>query len=61
LENGYKSPNESRAADGILREDEELSRLRGTLKSDEEVFKLTAWTTRKDYPTNVGISLPIRD
>jgi hypothetical protein len=28
---------------------------------DEEISKLTGWTTRKDYPTQVGISLPIRN
>jgi hypothetical protein len=58
---GYVSPNQSRPADGDLEEDEELARLRGTARMDEEVGKLTAWTTRKDYPTLVGISLPIRD
>jgi hypothetical protein len=35
--------------------------LHGTFKIDEEVYKLAAWTTRKDCPTHVGISLPIRD
>jgi hypothetical protein len=57
----YASPNESRPAEGILEEDEELSRTRGTFKNDEEVRKLTAWTTLRDYPTHVGISLSIRD
>jgi hypothetical protein len=40
---------------------EELAGLRGTAMMNEEVGKLIAWTTRKDYPTLVGISLPIRD
>jgi hypothetical protein len=31
------------------------------IKIDQEASKLTAWTTRKDYPTLVGISLPVRD
>jgi hypothetical protein len=58
---GYTSPNESRPADGELEEDPELSRLRGTSQVDEEVRRLTIWTTRKDYPTTVGIALPIQD
>jgi hypothetical protein len=58
---GYPSPHQSRPANGELEEDEELSRLHGTFKIDEEVSKPTARTTRKDYPTHVGISLPIRD
>jgi hypothetical protein len=57
----YVSPNQSRPADGELEEDEELARLRGTLKTDEEVGKITAWTTLKDYPTLIGICLPVRD
>jgi hypothetical protein len=60
---GYVSPNESRPADGQGDEeeapdDEELPRLRGIAKADEEMGKLVAWTTLKDYPTLVGISLP---
>jgi hypothetical protein len=35
--------------------------IRGTFKGDEEVHKLMAWTTRKDYPTLVGVSLPVKD
>jgi hypothetical protein len=58
---GYVSPNQSRPADGALEEDPELSRLRGTVQADEEVGSLTAWTTRKDYNTLVGIALPIQD
>jgi hypothetical protein len=58
---GYVSPYESRRADGELEEDAELSRIRGTAQADEEVGELTAWTTRKDYPTLVGIALPIQD
>jgi hypothetical protein len=58
---GYVSPNQSRPADGQLEEDAELSRLRGTSQADEEVGRLTAWTTRKDYNTLVGIALPIQD
>jgi hypothetical protein len=57
----YVSPNQVRHADGELQEDVELSRLRGTQQTDEEICKLIAWTTRKDYPTNVGISLPTRN
>jgi hypothetical protein len=57
----YVSANQAQSAGEELEEDEELAMLRGTLKIDEEVGKLTAWTTRKDYPTLVGISLPVRD
>jgi hypothetical protein len=57
---GYVSPYQSRPADGILEEDPELSRLRETAQADEEVGRLTAWTTRKDYNTLVGIALPSR-
>jgi hypothetical protein len=35
--------------------------LRGTSQVDEEVRHLAAWTTRKDYPTTVGIALPVQD
>jgi hypothetical protein len=57
----YVSPNQARSADDAFEEDAGFSRLRGTLQTDEEVRKLVAWTTRKDYPTNVGISLQIRN
>jgi hypothetical protein len=36
-------------------------RLRGLSCSDEDIHKLISWTTRKDYPTWIGISLPIKD
>jgi hypothetical protein len=60
---GYHSPYETKPVD----KDEEdvpypeLLRLRGEAQKDEEVFKLIAWTTRKDYQTLIGISLPIDD
>jgi hypothetical protein len=41
--------------------DPELLRLRGEVKRDEEVHMLISWTTRKNYPTFVGTSLPIQD
>jgi hypothetical protein len=40
--------------------DDELAILRGA-KKDEAVHKLISWTTLKDYPTHVGISLEIRN
>jgi hypothetical protein len=57
----YTSPNESRQADGVLEEDPELSRFRGTYQVGEQIRSLTAWTTRKDYQVSVGIALPIRN
>jgi hypothetical protein len=56
----YISPNQSFPTDGELDEDLALSILRGTLKMDEEVQRLVAWNTRKDYNTMVGIALPIK-
>jgi hypothetical protein len=63
---GYHSPNEPRPADGQVQEDEspedeELRRLRGTAQSNEEIHRLLSWTMRKDYPTLIGISLPIKN
>jgi hypothetical protein len=57
----YTSPNESRPADGVLEEDPELSRFRGTYQVEEQIRSLTAWNTRKDYQVSVGIALPIRN
>jgi hypothetical protein len=42
----YHSPYETRVADQ---------------EPEEDVHSLISWTTRKDYPTWIGISLPIRD
>jgi hypothetical protein len=56
----YQSQNQG--TDGPKEEtppDPELLRVRGEEKKDEEVHMLISWTTRKDYPTVVGISLPI--
>jgi hypothetical protein len=36
-------------------------RLRGLSCSDEDTHKLVSWATRKDYPTWIGISLPIKN
>jgi hypothetical protein len=58
---GYVSPNQSRPADDAVEEDPEFSRLRGTVQADEEVGRLTASTTRKDYNTLARIALPIQD
>jgi hypothetical protein len=60
---GYRSANESRQAEGQEEEsqDEEVLRLRGQTKANEEVHKGLSWTCRKDYPLEVGISLPIWD
>jgi hypothetical protein len=52
---------ETKAADGGLEEDPELSRLRGVARVNEGVHSLVSWTTRKDYPILIGISLPVKD
>jgi hypothetical protein len=31
------------------------------MSKDQEVHLLLSWTTRKNYPTLIGISLPIQD
>jgi hypothetical protein len=56
----YHSPYQTVAADQEP-EDWELQRLRGISCSDAAIHTLVSWTTRKDYPTFVGISLPIQD
>jgi hypothetical protein len=35
--------------------------MRGETAKDEEIHRMIGWTTRKDYPLMVGISLPIAD
>jgi hypothetical protein len=58
----YQGATESRGEDPEEEAtDPELLRIRGETKRDEEVHMLISWTTRKDYPTWVGISLPIQD
>jgi hypothetical protein len=57
----YSSPNQFGVAINSLDKDPELSKLRGTSSADDEIHKLVSWTTRKDYPTMVGISLPIKN
>jgi hypothetical protein len=42
-------------------QDESLLRLRGQRTVDEEVVQLLGWTFRKNYPTLIGIPLPVRD
>jgi hypothetical protein len=62
---GPVNPNESRPVEGQKEEDDqqdtELARLRGMAMVNEEVDKLLGWTFRKDYPTLIGIALPIKD
>jgi hypothetical protein len=57
---GYNSPYQTTAADQEP-EDPEVLRLRGISCTDEEIHKLIAWTTRKDFTTWIGISLPIKN
>jgi hypothetical protein len=59
----YTSPYSARTVEGQPEEppDEELLRLRGEARGDDKVHHMISWTTRKDYPLMVGISLPIPD
>jgi hypothetical protein len=57
----YHSPYDTRPADGALEEDPELSKLRGTAVIVPGIHSLISWTTRKDCPTWIGISLPVKD
>jgi hypothetical protein len=59
----YTSPNtgQDAATIGDLPPDPDMLRLRGELAKDEEIHRMIGWTTRKDYPLLVGISLPIND
>jgi hypothetical protein len=56
----YHSPYQTRAADQEP-EDPEITRLIGLSCTEEDVHSLISWTTRKDYTTWIGISLPIKD
>jgi hypothetical protein len=56
----YHSPYQMTAADQDP-DDPDLMRLRGLSCSDEDIHTLISWTTRKDHPTWVGISLPIKN
>jgi hypothetical protein len=57
------SPNQEQdgAQIGDLPPDPEILRHRGEAMRNEEVHKIISWTTRKNYPIWVGISLPIPD
>jgi hypothetical protein len=57
----YDGANVPKGIDEEIPADPELLRVRGEEKKDEEVDRLISWTTRKSYPTLVGISLPIQD
>jgi hypothetical protein len=46
---------------GDLPIDPSLLQLRGLSKADTAVHKMISWTSRKDYPSVIGISLPIAD
>jgi hypothetical protein len=57
----YETAHEVRPADDGIPIDESLAAYRGLTQKDEAVHKLISWTTRKDYPTHIGISLEIPD
>jgi hypothetical protein len=59
----YTSPYSARTVEGQQGEstDEELLRLRGETKINDEVHMIISWTTREDYPLWIGISLPIQN
>jgi hypothetical protein len=59
----YTSPNTGQDGTtlGDLPPDLDLLRVRGELDKDEEIHRMIEWTTRKDYPLMVGLSLPIAD
>jgi hypothetical protein len=55
----YTSPNQGQGTPpGDLPPDPTLSALRGEDKKNEEIHAPISWTTRKDYPLLIGISLP---
>jgi hypothetical protein len=56
----YTSRYRTRAVDKDP-DDPKLLRLRGVSCSDGDIHALNSWTTRKDHPTWIGISLPIKD
>jgi hypothetical protein len=61
---GYTSPNTGQEQSQTPPDQDaidELARLRRPSEKDEAVHKLISWTTRKDYPTHIGISLEIQD
>jgi hypothetical protein len=57
----YTSPNTGRDGStlGDLPPDPALLQFRGQSGADDIAHKMISWTTRKDYPPVVGISLPI--
>jgi hypothetical protein len=57
----YRTSDEVRPADEGIPIDASLAELRGWTQKDEAVHKLISWTTRRDYPTHIGISLEIPD
>jgi hypothetical protein len=59
----YSSPYSARTVEGQREDptDEELLRLRGEARRDEDVHQMISWTTRKDYALMVGIGLPVPD
>jgi hypothetical protein len=59
----YVSPNTGQDGTtlGDLPPDPSLLQFRGMSGADEIVHKMISWTTRKDYPVLIGISLPIDD
>jgi hypothetical protein len=57
----YQGVDVPKGIEEELPPDPERLRVRGEAERDEEVHRLISWTTRKNYPTFVGISLPIQD
>jgi hypothetical protein len=57
---GYDSSNQTTDAPQGP-EDPEPLRLRGVARVDQEIHGLFSWTIRKNHPTYIGVSLPIRD
>jgi hypothetical protein len=59
----YTSPYSARTVEGQIEEltDEELLRIRGESKRDDEVHAMISWTTREDYQLWIGTSIPIQD
>jgi hypothetical protein len=59
----YSSPNTGQdgTTTGDLPPDPDLQVFRGLSEIDATVHKMIGWTTRKDYPLMVGISLRIED
>jgi hypothetical protein len=60
---GHVSPNTGQDGStlGDLPPDPDMQAFRGLADFDAAVHKMISWTTRKNYPLMIGISLPIDD